>query len=292
MDTYEKKYNEAIVRAKAMIKVAANQDEAIGFANTVFPELAESKDERIRKEMLNVFKQLDEGTTICGRNYDYAKWIAWLEKQGVTSDQIHYWTEEEIEPIISDYLRGAEHYGGMIARLRCLKPKSLEKQGEQKVSVVDFKARDWYVSKVDGKIYNAKFMEKNPTNQARKLEIEKAAMSATGIIEQEEWFIKGAEWSDKNPSYISSEKHKNMDKSVKVKGFVAVDNCGDKTIINPTGRRVVLFPKKPVRDLLTNNHYWAAHISPYDVIHLGYEDFPELKWEDEPIEVEIIINKD
>jgi len=34
-----------------------------------------------------------------------------------------YWTEEEIEPIISDYLRGAEHYGGMIGRLRCLKPK-------------------------------------------------------------------------------------------------------------------------------------------------------------------------
>ena len=81
-------------------------------------------------------------------------------------------------------------------------------------------------------------------------------------------------------------------KEVIVKGFVAVDNCGDKTICNPTGRRVAFFPQKPVRDLLTNNHYWAAHISPYDVIHLGYEDFPELKWEDEPIEVEITINKD
>ena len=81
----------------------------------------------------------------------------------------------------------------------------LEKQGEQK-STLNFKAKDWYVSKVDGKIYNAKFMEKTPTNIARKLEIEKAAMSATGILEQEEWFIKGAEWSDKNPSYVSSEK--------------------------------------------------------------------------------------
>ena len=30
----------------------------------------------------------------------------------------------------------------------------LEKQGEQKDSVVDFKAKDWYVSKVDGKIHN------------------------------------------------------------------------------------------------------------------------------------------
>ena len=37
--------------------------------------------------------------------------------------KIHYWTEEEIEPIIGDYLTGKEHYGGMLARLRCLKPK-------------------------------------------------------------------------------------------------------------------------------------------------------------------------
>lgn len=78
-------------------------------------------------------------------------------------------------------------------------------------------------------------------------------------------------------------------KEVIVKGFVAVDNGGDKMTWNPTGRRVAFFPKKPVRDLLTDRHYWAAHISPYDVIHLGYEDFPKLKWEDEPIEVEVVI---
>lgn len=30
----------------------------------------------------------------------------------------------------------------------------LEKQGEQKVPVLDFKAKDWYVSKIDGKIHN------------------------------------------------------------------------------------------------------------------------------------------
>ena len=80
------------------------------------------------------------------------------------------------------------------------------KKIEQKPPIVNFKARDWYVNKVDDKIYNAKFMEEQLTNQKRRLEIEKAAMSATGIIEQEEWFIKGAEWSDKNSSYISSEK--------------------------------------------------------------------------------------
>lgn len=61
----------------------------------LFPELAESEDERIRKEMLNVFKQLDEGTTICGRNYDYAKWIAWLEKQGEKKPIIKMKSPEE-----------------------------------------------------------------------------------------------------------------------------------------------------------------------------------------------------
>ena len=82
-----------------------------------------------------------------------------------------------------------------------------------------------------------------------------------------------------------------MDKSVKIKGFVAFDNGGDKMTWNLTGRRVMFFPKKPVRDLLTENHYWAARISPYDVIHLSYEDFPELKWDDEPVEVELTISK-
>ncbi len=80
------------------------------------------------------------------------------------------------------------------------------KKIEQKSPIVNFKARDWHLGKVYGKIYNAKFIEEQLTNQKRRLEIEKAAMSATGIIEQEEWFIKGAEWSDKNSSYISSEK--------------------------------------------------------------------------------------
>lgn len=44
------------------------------------------------------------------------------------AEQQMYWTEEEIEPIISDYLCGREHYGGMIGRLCHLKPK--QKQTE------------------------------------------------------------------------------------------------------------------------------------------------------------------
>ena len=46
---------------------------------SVFPELKESEDERIRKEILEYFRQFDSGEL---RGVDISDWIAWLEKQG------------------------------------------------------------------------------------------------------------------------------------------------------------------------------------------------------------------
>ena len=78
-----KAYDEAIKRAKAIIKIAANQDDAISFANTIFPELAESEDERIRKAIISGMKSLQEK----GKYTEFAHIpmndvFAWLEKQG------------------------------------------------------------------------------------------------------------------------------------------------------------------------------------------------------------------
>ena len=117
-----------------------------------FPELKESEDERIRKELTKHLKEGVEGYMPAGDSSDYRRWLDWLEKQGKSSDQIHYWTEEEIEPIISDYLRGAEHYGGMIGRLRCLKPKFLEKQDEQK-PIIEMKSAEESLG-IDSDTYN------------------------------------------------------------------------------------------------------------------------------------------
>ena len=97
----------------------------------------------------------------------FPEWLGWLEKQ---RDIVKYY-EDKLDRCVCEYFNKGYK-------------KALEKQGE----------------------HNVKFMEKQPANQKRKLDIEKAALFATGIIEQEEWFIKGAEWSDKNPSCISSEK--------------------------------------------------------------------------------------
>lgn len=69
-------YKEKVIAILNSQELSKEQKEML---EQIFPEF---KDEMTRKEILNFFKQLDEGTTICGRNYDYAKWIAWLEKQG------------------------------------------------------------------------------------------------------------------------------------------------------------------------------------------------------------------
>lgn len=127
---YEKKYK----KLKADIKNAylfAQTNSTKAVLEHILPELRESEDERIRNEIVAFVEQAIHrggGTPIPQEQEDC--WIAWLEKQRESQNEVRYWTEEEIEPIISDYLRGAEHYGGMIARLRCLKPKSLEKQEE------------------------------------------------------------------------------------------------------------------------------------------------------------------
>lgn len=76
---YKTLYEEAIKRAETVIKLASDK-EAKAAAETIFPELKESDDERIRKTLLEYF----------GEQCDMSNWngvygyevYAWLEKQG------------------------------------------------------------------------------------------------------------------------------------------------------------------------------------------------------------------
>lgn len=127
---YEQKYKEALERAKMWRDKSGMPTDRQGILDDIFPELAESEDERIKKEILNVFKQLGKDTTLCGRNYDYAKWIAWLEKQGKPNPY---------SGISFDY---NGHTWGMCARdngvdilLDKQLLKHLENQGEQKPAI-------------------------------------------------------------------------------------------------------------------------------------------------------------
>ena len=67
MKDYEKKYKEALERAK---KYRLKEDLII--TQDIFPELKESEDERIRKEIISAIKEDWPGHT---------DWIAWIEKQ-------------------------------------------------------------------------------------------------------------------------------------------------------------------------------------------------------------------
>ena len=80
IEDYKKKYEMAFERAK----IELNADTTQGTKNvlmTVFPELKESEDERIRKRLIEFFEDWGETKSHCwGKSVN--KILAWLEKQG------------------------------------------------------------------------------------------------------------------------------------------------------------------------------------------------------------------
>lgn len=82
METYEQKYKEALERAR-LLKLANPDDEAIQtFVEDSFPELRESEDERIRKNLMRMVQNVRNDSTEEGY-YDipFDKYISYLEKQ-------------------------------------------------------------------------------------------------------------------------------------------------------------------------------------------------------------------
>lgn len=120
MTTAEKAhaYDEALEKAKKLCEYPTTQP-FVSTLEEIFPELKESEDERVREWLIDWANAVN-----WSKQFPVTKEqvLAWLEKQKPVEQQM-YWTEEEIEPIISDYLCGREHYGGMIGRLCHLKPK-------------------------------------------------------------------------------------------------------------------------------------------------------------------------
>jgi hypothetical protein len=76
---YEKLYKNALERAKKWHD-APNIDKMPTYGNRIieeiFPELKESEDERIRKEIIEFI------TIVADSKSNKMEWLAWLEKQG------------------------------------------------------------------------------------------------------------------------------------------------------------------------------------------------------------------
>lgn len=79
---YEKEYREALERARKIHAEIVN-NEVIGFPGQItdiFPELKESEDDRIRRELITALKDLDRNRLPVDP-YPYLEWAKWLEKQ-------------------------------------------------------------------------------------------------------------------------------------------------------------------------------------------------------------------
>lgn len=80
-----KAYDEALERARIWKDKSGMPKDKRGILDEIFLELAESEDEKIRKEIINYFQcQSEEEPT---RKEIHNKWIAWLEKQGEPQDK-------------------------------------------------------------------------------------------------------------------------------------------------------------------------------------------------------------
>lgn len=70
-----KAYDEALEKAKTLKETSTNT-EVVGYMDELFPELKDSEDERVRKELLAVIDDL------ILPNEQHDRFVAWLEKQG------------------------------------------------------------------------------------------------------------------------------------------------------------------------------------------------------------------
>jgi len=96
---YEKRYKESLERAKAILCNLGEGASSIRDIETIFPELAESEDERIRKALVKQFGGCIKDEEFCHTGFTYAEITAWLKKQkepedkGEISDGYHTFNE-------------------------------------------------------------------------------------------------------------------------------------------------------------------------------------------------------
>lgn len=77
-----KAYDEALDRMRHVVVVPKDEKALQALKETIFPELRESEDERIRKEIINYLDFAESHNLLRAADYEKKKgWIDWLEKQ-------------------------------------------------------------------------------------------------------------------------------------------------------------------------------------------------------------------
>lgn len=162
MNTYEQKYKEALSFLKDLKPHMS--DYCIEKLDGFFPELRESDDEKIRKELLEHCINRRDGKQICVDASDYRRWAAWLEKQGEQKPvewDYPYGENETVDKLmaIAECLEMDEGflYNGYtgtecVKFLRDLARKQVECKPADKVEP-KFKIGDWCIDNEDGTIF-------------------------------------------------------------------------------------------------------------------------------------------
>lgn len=141
---YKEKYEQALERCKEEFNfnnLAYSHEEIKQKLQRVFPELKESEDERIRKELIECVKGIYKGCCTEETRKERNMYLAWLEKQDhdgkmwIYRDVYLKEKEQLVQDGIDEVLQHPQKYG-------------LEKQGKQKSAdkvEPKFKVGDWIV---------------------------------------------------------------------------------------------------------------------------------------------------
>ena len=115
----------------------------------VFPELRESDDEGIRKELLNYLRLKYENPNAIG--YNYGKWIAWVEKKG-EQKEIDY--NEELRKCKANPLYFFDKY----VKVKLKEQKSAWSEEDERIIEDASKYLREYASQVQG-VYSKRYVE-------------------------------------------------------------------------------------------------------------------------------------
>lgn len=96
-------------------------------ADELFPELRESENERIRKELLDFCKNRAENYPNDPKYKNISAWIAWLEKHAITniSDKLSDNEKETLNDLIKHLDWNADY---RLDRVQCIKARTLLKE--------------------------------------------------------------------------------------------------------------------------------------------------------------------
>ena len=141
---YEQKYKEALRKATQEYD-SAKTEGTKNVIETIFPELAESEDEKIRKEIISYLSDKGTKSPFEQEERDCDRWISWLEKQELNNQN-----PSKDKPVSIHYDKNGEADG---VRICSLDEDFVIKLHDE----FDGKDVEWYeIGKKDIKTFNRK----------------------------------------------------------------------------------------------------------------------------------------